>query len=1554
MVTQREGLSDAKRALLEKRLRGVPTRSLTSIPRRSTADPPPLSFAQERLWFLDQLAPGNPFYNVACALRIRSWIRPDALARSINTLIERHEALRTSFPTIDGRPVQAIAPTLDISLDLHDLTTLAASEREDEAQRLAREESQRPFDLEQGPLLRCALIRTGPADQMLLLTMHHVVADGWSMSDVFLPELATCYSAYAEGRPPGLPELPIQYADFAVWQRQWLRGKVLDGQLDYWRRRLAELPALALPTDHPRPAFQSFQGTDVPFSLPPELVNRLRSVGDRDGCTLFMTLLAAFGTLLARYSGQDDIVVGAPIAGRTRPETEGLIGFFVNSLVLRTDLSGDPTFRELLGRIREVALGAYANQDVPFELLVAELQPERDPSRNPLFQVTLQLFSAPSAAEPSRPASTESPTDSWQVVERGTAIFDIAVILGEIDGGVSGRVEYSTDLFEAETIARMLSHFRRVLEAAAAEPEHRLSMLPLLDPTEQLQLSVGWNTTQADYPPGALVHELVEAQAARTPDAVAVEHPTGHLTYREVDRTANTIARRLAAAGIRPGSLVGLCLDRSAALLPAILGILKAGAAYLPLDTDYPPERLALLLDDARPDALLTTAALHSRLPSAPPTTLLLDDDTLDDDTLDDDTLDKDTHDGHGHRETDRPTVDLDPASPAYVLYTSGSTGRPKGVIVPHRALCNHLNWMQDALPVGPDDVILQRTSLGFDPSIWELFAPLVAGARLALAPPRAEGGKSDLTELIVRHRVTVLQLVPTLARMVLNEPGVQLCTSLRRIYCGGEELPAELADRLLDAFGAEVINLYGPTEACIDATWWRWTPGRASVPIGRPIANTQAYVVDRNGNLSPVGVPGELWLAGAGLALGYLGHPELTAERFPPNPFGPGRTYRTGDRVRRGTDGVLEFLGRLDDQAKIRGFRIEPAEIQATITAEPGVREAAVVVREDTPGERRLVAYVVPDAAHADADVDAQHEQVVEWRQLHEATYRHPDVAGDPTFDIAGWTSSYTDEPIPAPEMREWVDATVSRIRELGGRRILEIGCGTGLLLWRLAPISDAYWATDFSPEVIQRVGRSVTEAGLSQVRLLERTADDDDEIPPSAFDVVVLNSVVQYFPSADYLVRVLEKVARALAPGGAIFVGDVRSLPLLGAFHDSVALHRAPPDLSTIEAEQLARRRMADDKELVLDPGFFHAVADRVPRLGHVQTMPKRGQRRNELTRFRYDVVLRADADADPDAEAGRIEWDSTVDDVRRRLAAERPPSVRLRGLTNPRVAADLLTTRLLREPGGPRTVASLRSRVVAESAPDALDPEDLWMLGDELGYRVDLTVLPGQAGAYDAVLRSPSDTSPPFPAEALPARPWNAYSNWPLRARFRQRLLPALQARIEQRLPSQMAPSAFVLLDALPRMPNGKLDRRALPEPGSDRPVLAGAFVAPRTPQEQRMARLWAEILGIDQVGVHDNFFSELGGHSLLASQLASHLREAFAVELPLRTLFEAPTVAGLTAAVAQLIDGTDKAPAESAPIGRLTRPPGYDRIADIDVLSEAEVDAMLARVPEGTER
>jgi amino acid adenylation domain-containing protein len=902
----------------------------------------PLSYAQERLWFLEQLLPGGGAYVVPFALRVRGPLRTDLVQRALDDVVARHDALRMRFPSgTDGRPLVRVQPAGPVPLERADAADVPAAVKLVEARAFA------PFDLAAGPLVRALLIRLAPDDHVLMVALHHIVSDGWS-AEICVRDLLAGYAALDAGRPSPLVPLPMSYPEYAVGERErFAGGPALDRDVEYWRAGLSGVPPLDLPTDRPHPPRPSFRGGGHRFRLDPELVAALGSVGRAARATPYMVFLSAYQVLLGRYARQEDFAVGTPLAVRTEPETEELIGLFVNTLVLRADLSGDPTFADLLARTRRIAIDGYAHQELPFGQLVAKLDPDRDVRRSPLFQVTLALQSY-QAHDLSVPGLDIGYFDFEQRVAR----FDLELFLTDRPAGMDALFTYNADVLDAATVARMAGHFTTLLRSIAERPGARLSELALMDDEERRTVLERWNDTAAPYPDRGTLADLVAAQAIRTPGAPAVGFEDRTLTYAELDAAANRLAHHMRARGVGADTLVGICAERSPELVVGMLAVLKAGGAYLPLDPDHPAERLSFQLDDAAAAVVLTQAHLAGRLPAGPQRLL----------------LDR-PHDWAGEPDT-APVPVAGPDNLAYVIYTSGSTGRPKGVLTTHRGVVNRLDWMQKAYRLTAADTVLQKTPIGFDVSVWEFFWPLLAGARLVLARPGGHKDPAYLHDVIAHCGVTTVHFVPSMLAAFLAEDGIEACTCLRRVISSGEELTPALARRFFDRLGAQLHNLYGPTEAAIDVSAWHCTPGDSdTVPIGHPIQNIRLHVLDPAGQPVPVGVPGELHIGGVGLARGYLNRPELTASRFVTGPAGE-RLYRTGDLARRRPDGALEYLGRLDGQVKLRGVRIEPGEIEAVLREQPGVTDAVVIVREDRPGDKRLVGYVVGGAAAAGGGV--------------------------------------------------------------------------------------------------------------------------------------------------------------------------------------------------------------------------------------------------------------------------------------------------------------------------------------------------------------------------------------------------------------------------------------------------------------------------------------------------------------------------------------------------------------------------------------------------------
>ncbi len=1465
-----ESLTKERAALLEKWKREALWKWITptaTIPARP-AGPAPLSFAQTRLWLVDHLVPGSAAYNVPAPFRLKGALDEEAFRRAFQIIVQRHEVLRTAFIPGDDGPRQVVQGQVRVDIPCTDLRSLEPLAAEAAAMEEALASAREPFNLSEPPLFRISLVRVGEEDYLVPFTMHHCITDGWSMG-VLLREWTTIYADLVSGRAPSPPPLPVQYADFACWQRQrWERGDFQE-QLAFWRAELPEdPPTLDLPADHPRPKVPSFKGGEVRRHLSRECQQGVHALAGKEGTTPFMVLLAAFYAFLYRHTGQEDICVGAPIANRGIRETEGLIGFFANTIIFRNAIRGKETFRELLHRVKEKASRCYANQDVPFEKLVEALAPSRDLTRNPLVQVVLVAQDEPSFPD------TQGLALKPVTLHNRTSKFDLWTSVTWGAEGMEVVMEYDADLFEPSTVQGWMDHLENILWEVAADAGLRVCDLRILSASELHQVQQ-WNRTDHPFPSDTCLHLLVEQQAARTPGALAVAFEGASLSFADLDRLADRVSRHLIARGAAPETVVGICAERSLELPVCLLGILKSGAAYLPLDPGYPEERLDLMLKDARAALVVAQEPFVGLLAGEGRQVLSLES-----------LLAEEPAACTEQTRESRPGPD----TPAYVIYTSGSTGTPKGAVITHRSICNRLAWMQAAFPLDATDRMLQKTAFTWDVSVWEFFWPLLAGAGLVLARPGGHLDLEYLCDLLQREGITTIQFLPSMLKTFLEEADLARCASLRRVFCGAELISRDLVDRFHASLGCELHNLYGPTEAAIDVTSHTCLPcdPRRVMPIGKPIWNTRIRLLDKDMNLVPPGVVGHIHLNGVGLARGYLHRPGLTAENFIPDPHGePGeRMYRTGDLGRYLPDGSILFLGRSDDQVKVRGFRIELGEVEAALLQHPMVREAVVVARdsvghEGLAGDRQLVAYVAPVLEGPGSPGSLAGNQVDHWEGVFDYAYSHS--SPDPLFNTSGWARSVDGAPYTSEEMAEWSRTTLEQLRPLACGRVLEIGCGTGLLLFDLAPRAEHYAATDLSSVALAHIEATRGLAGLSRARLelLQRTALDFSGLPRGSFDLVILNSVVQYFPDSHYLLEVLRGAVDVLKDGGAIFVGDVRNLALLEAFHAGLQWERSGKDARLDHLFQKVQRCMHQDPELVIDPAFFTSLGEQIPGIRGVEIRLKRGIQPTEMRRFRFDVLLRKgkegsqDRGEDPDIQERTWDrGDSSHERLESLLSRLQEPLV-VHRVPNGAVAREMAILEILRthEPG--TRIRDLEGRMNA--CQDCMEPEAFYALGARHGCATQVRTTPGFPGAFDVLFLPPGHPGlfrwPPRVA----GNPRLRLTNFPLAVGIEQDLVPALELHLKSRLPHHMVPSKWVVLPCLPRLANGKVDRKSLPSPTSFHWAPEPKAPPPAGTLESRLAALWAEVLGLDAVGLDDNFF-EIGGDSIHCVQVCARARNA----------------------------------------------------------------------------
>ncbi|MGI9309071.1 MAG: amino acid adenylation domain-containing protein, partial [Gammaproteobacteria bacterium] len=1068
----------------------------------------------------------------------------------------------------------------------------------------------------------------------------------------------------------------------------------------------------------------------------------------------------------------------------------------------------------------------------------------------------------------------------------GTTMYDMFLQLIQLDDDLSGSIEYSTNLFDRNTIERFTEHFIYLLDSIVGTPSARIGDLSLMNSDDQQQILTRWNDTACDYPRSKTLHQLFAEQAARSPQSPAVSCENDTLSYAELEQRANQLANYLIADGVQTGSLVGVYMDRSVDMMVALLGVLKSGCAYVPLDPAFPASRIEYMMDNAEMPIILTQQDLTAAIGQSAARRISLDSDWAE----------------IAAHPSSAPEERTNTEQLAYVIYTSGSTGQPKGVQISHRAVVNFLWTMMDKPGIRSDDNMLAVTTLSFDIAVLELFMPLMKGAHTILATRETSADGARLAQLIASSKATIMQATPATWQLLLNADwrgNPEL-----KILCGGEALPRVLADRIL-ATGSELWNMYGPTETTIWSSLSRVKP-TGPIDIGYPIGNTQMYIVDSNDQPVPVGVAGELCIGGDGLAHGYFKRDELTAEKFVSNPFSASgtRMYRTGDLARYLPDGNIQCLGRNDQQVKVRGYRMELGEIELALSKHSAVREAVVAAREDREGDKRLVGYLIANTSNISSEEIARwkDQQMTQWQDLWQDAYSRQAGAIDPAFDISGWLSSYSGDQIPAEEMRAWIETTTDRINALKPEKVLEIGSGTGLVIARVAPHCKEYTGMDFSPAAIQAVETlRETRVDLKHVRVLQRAANELDDFDAAAYDMVIINSVAQYFPDVEYLLDVMKRAARLVRPGGTLFLGDIRSLALLNDYHTSVQFHQAEDALPVSELAERIQQRMEQEEELLLDPSFFVSLSDSIPKVSGLRLQLKRNRHRNELTRFRYDAFIKIGGSKTPVATPEKLDWNVgtlTLNDIENRLAQITDSGLLINGIPDARLAEEVAVARACEQDEG-QTVAELRQTISTQQS--GIDVEDLYELADK--HALDIQTIGATAGHFNVLLK-PVEQASYSDAQLLVQtgnKSLRQYANDPLKGRLQRSLIPMLREQLRDTLPEYMVPSAFMILDKFPLTPNGKIDRNALPEPDQ---ALTQRYVPPGTPTQEALVSIWENVLGANQVGINDDFF-ELGGHSLLATQLISRIRDTLGVSLPLNALFDFPTVAGLAEPVDTLL-------------------------------------------------
>ncbi|MEV0696793.1 amino acid adenylation domain-containing protein [Saccharopolyspora sp. NPDC050389] len=1445
----------------------------------------PLSPLQEGLLFHAVYdGGGGDVYVMQLVFDFAGEVDGEALRSAGDALLRRYPNLRACF-VHEGlsRPVQVVPRDSGIGWAEVDLSDLGEAEREEELARLLERDRAAGFDVQRGPLLRMMLVRVGEGRSRLVVTNHHLVLDGWSLP-LLVRELFALYER--RGDDSDLP-VPGRYRDFLVW----LSNREREAALGAWEEALEDVQPLLVGSGDLAPVLPD----EYSLELPEPLTAALTRWAQARGLTLNTVVQGTWGLLLSRWTGRGDVVFGSTVSGRPPeiPGVESMLGLFVNTIPVRIRLDPSESIADILVRLQAEQARLLDHHHVG----LADIQ--RQVGTGELFDTAIAFENYPldpdEVLNPSAEISVTS-VSSWDATHYA---LHLVAMPGE---RLQLRFGYRPDVFDRSTVEGFAGRLVEILRTVVDEPDQPVGRIDILTDVEHRRLLEESSGSRTSIP-AVTLPELFEAQVVRTPEAAAVVCGGESVTYAELNARANRLARCLVGRGAGPESVVALALPRSVDMVVAVLAVLKAGAAYLPIDLDYPAERIEFMLDDAKPVLLLTASAVEVGLSDEALPVVVVDDPVV-----------------AGLSGADLADGDrvgpLAVGNAAYVLFTSGSTGRPKGVVVGHSSVAGLSAWAAKAFG---DRLrcVLASTSLNFDVSVFEILVPLTVGGRVLLVDDLLS--LADSPELL--SEVSLVSGVPSAVAGLLEAWGELEAPGLETLVLAGEGLPGSLLSRVRSVFpDCLVANIYGPTEATVYATAWFCNDDRpvGVPPIGRPISNTRVYVLDAEMRLVPPGAVGELHLAGAGLARGYFGQAGLTAQRFVADPFAPGeRMYRTGDLVRWNRDGELEFVGRVDDQVKVRGFRIELGEVETALTTHPQIAQAAAVVREDQPGDKRLIAYVVPDTIRREPG-EADHRQVGEWRAVYDELYREGSGA-EFGADFAGWNSSYDGLPIPLHEMREWRDATVERVASLAPKRILEIGVGTGLLMSQLAPMCESYWATDFSPVVVEALrDRLDGDAGYANVELLCQPAHVFDDLPTAFFDTILINSVVQYFPSVDYLVEVLTEAVRLLRPGGAVFVGDVRNLRLLRCFATAVELSRTDGSTAPSVLRRSVEQNILQEKELLVAPDFFARLRDVVDGVDEIDVRIKRGAGHNELARYRYDAILRKAADvAGPTgdvAELIELRWGRDVRDftgLRELLSGTRPERLRVSGIPNARLTTDLAAVRAV-EHGA--DVESARAELVRDVAGVEPDPEEFHELAEEIGYRVALTWSRVAEELDAALVRSDiPDDGQPHASTGSAGRPWSAYANDPASSSEVGAVITALQSYVEERLPAHMVPAGIVAVDRLPLNSNGKLDRRRLPAPD-----FGGTTSGrdPRTQGEELLCGLFAEVLGVPEVGADDSFF-KLGGDSIMSIQLSSRARRDGVVISP-RQIFEHKTPAALAALVAEAQSGTHEQAADSASV------------------------------------
>ncbi|HMQ67796.1 MAG TPA: non-ribosomal peptide synthase/polyketide synthase, partial [Ignavibacteria bacterium] len=1441
-----------------------------------------LSFSQERLWFIDRFE-GSIQYHMPVVLRFKGLLNKEFLSKALQTIINRHEILRTMIREEEGVGYQYVKDENNWDLDYIDGSVY--KDDKEGLDKYLHDLISVPFDLSQDYMIRGHLISLSEDEHILEVTMHHIASDGWSMS-VLVKEMVELYAAYSQNRKPDLEPLAIQYIDYAIWQRRHLQGEIFDRKLNYWKQKLNEAEPLTLPTDFARPAIQSNKGAIELFNIDKELSGKLQSLSQKQGATLFMTLLAAFKVLLYRYTGQEDLVVGIGIAGRQSKEMEELIGFFVNTLALRSEIRSGNSFIEMLNDVRKTTMEAYENQEVPFEKVVDTVVGDRDMSKNPLVQVSMVLQNTPTVEK----VDFDKLTLSNAGVEHTTSKFDLTLYTNEIPEGIEAGFEYATDLFSPETIRRMIGHYMELLNSVVKDPECSIGTIPMLAAIEKQQLLYGFNDTFAAFPENTNVVELIEGLAVSRPHSHALIIEDTHVTYYELNEISNRLANYLISKGIKKETLVPVFIDRSIELIAGVLAVLKAGGVYVPIDPDYPPDRISFMLEDTEAKIILSSKGSSSKLPESGKLEVI--------------EVDGDWSAGF-KSDQKNPGIKIEPDNLAYVIYTSGSTGKPKGVMIEHRSLLNLVMWHNREYEVTPDSRTTTMAGIGFDAFGWEIWPYLSVGAGLYIINDDLRVNPEALTEYFNENEMTHSFMSTAIIQDFINASRHKL-TSLKYLLTGGDKLSAVSSEGINYKF----VNNYGPTEnTVVTCNYPLFADGakeKYSVPpIGKPIANSVVHILSKDGELVPVGVIGEINIGGAQLARGYLNRAELTTEKFVADTFNEkefSRMYRTGDLGRWLPDGNIEFSGRLDDQVKIRGYRIELGEIENVINNLESVKVSCIVLR--TGKENRIIGYYVPEPEYVKKkEHELYQRQIAGWKELYDTEYSQTEdiEIEDVEFNIIGWNDSFTGGIIEPEEMRAWRDDIVDVILSEKPVNVLEIGSGTGLIYYELAEKVKKYIGTDFSRSSMDQIRKQISkglrnycETDLRIVSAHEIEISDDENI-----DTVILNSIVQYFPGEDYMDQVIGKGISVLKGNGRIIIGDVRDNRLLGYFKGRLHINRLNHSASVKEFKWTLEQDVIKEEELCFDPEYFVKLRSLYPEISNIEIKWKQASYINELSLYRYTAVIHVgDKNGIEAADPKWQDWNelnetSVLDEI-----SEGKSLIAIMNVPNPRLVKERLMSKALNDKDVNNVGDILE--VMNSTDQESKRAQELLELAVSKGYTYRF-LLNEDPLLIDLILESDPSVlegkfiKQPFIEKKRALK--SANTNIPLMNDISLLLKKDIRNMLQESLPDYMIPSELIVLNELPLTNNGKVDRKFLSQREDVIEVDKLNYIAPETETEKKLTDIWQDLLGTDKIGVHDNFF-ELGGHSLLGMRVISAIRKKMDSEIAIKDLFVYPTVSELS--------------------------------------------------------